>query len=29
MKDSAEKAIQELIKEKNLKIQIGNSDTFE
>ncbi len=29
MKDSAEKAIQELIKDKNLKLQIGNSDTFE
>lgn len=29
MKDSAEKAIQELLKDKNLKLQIGNSDTFE
>ena len=29
MKDSAEKAIQELLKDKNLKLQIGNSESFE
>ena len=29
MKDSAEKAIQELLKDKNPKLQIGNSESFE